>query len=61
METSPLICYANQWTGFYKIGTPPSRKNLTTIRMVALHGAMERIISIICARNKTSLLLNTEP
>ena len=21
MLTSPLICYANQWTGFYMIGT----------------------------------------
>ena len=21
METSPLICRANQWTGFYTIGT----------------------------------------
>ena len=21
METSPLICSANQWTGFYMIGT----------------------------------------
>ena len=21
IETSPLICYANQWTGFYMIGT----------------------------------------
>ena len=21
METSPLICRANQWTGFYMIGT----------------------------------------
>ena len=21
MEASPLICFANQWTGFYIIGT----------------------------------------
>ena len=21
METNPLICYANQWTGFYMVGT----------------------------------------
>ena len=27
IEISPLICYANQWTGFYIIGTSVMKKN----------------------------------
>ena len=37
IETSPLICTANQWTGFYMIGTSVMRKsNYKDIRSVHL-------------------------
>ena len=36
METSPLICRVNQWTGFYMIGTSVM-KELSSISPVIRH------------------------
>ena len=45
IETTPLICYVNQWTGFYMIGTSAMKELKTQLsfkprlhcRQVALH------------------------
>ena len=34
METSPLICSPNQWTGFYMIGTSVM-KNLMSVMVLS--------------------------
>ena len=39
LETNPLICRGNQWTGFYVTGTSDLLKELSnSVQIVALNG-----------------------
>ena len=38
METSPLICSANQWTGFYVITAPAMEELISSIKLEAKFG-----------------------
>ena len=47
IETSPLICFTNQWTGFYMIRTSIIKEfNVLTFYLANLYHAIFRKISI---------------
>ena len=59
METSPLICTANQWTGFYMIGTfvmKEANRNVMEICVALAHLIFFKNLD----ETKTSFLWNVK-
>ena len=55
METSPLICCANQWTGFYIIGTSAMKELSALILLInydVVNFAVEHVKSIFDRKHK---------
>ena len=44
IETSPLICTANQWTGFYMIETSVNEELMTIFPLSASHGKDDELL-----------------